>query len=48
MVVTRAVTDLILGIEWLQQNNRVWDFGLNTFSIQGHLGVLKSKKNNSK
>ena len=44
MVVTRAVTDLILGIEWLQQNNCAWNFGLNTFSIQGHLGVLKCKK----
>ena len=44
VVVTRAVTDLILGIEWLQQNNCAWNFGLNTFSIQGHLGVLKCKK----
>ena len=44
VVVSDAVTDLILGIEWLQENNCMWDFGRNTFSIQGRVGSLKNKK----
>ena len=44
VLVTNAVTSLILGIDWLQENNCTWDFGQNIFSIQGHLGVLKSKR----
>ena len=35
VVVTEAVTDLILGIEWLQRNQCVWDFGSNSFTIKG-------------
>ena len=44
VVVTEAVTDLILGIEWLQRNQCVWDFGSNSFTIKGHRGRLKCRR----
>ena len=44
VVVTEAVTDLILGIEWLQKNQCVWDFGSNSFTIKGHRGRLKCRR----
>ena len=44
VVVTEAITDLILGIEWLQRNQCVWDFGSNSFTIKGHHGRLKCRR----
>ena len=44
VVVTEAITDLILGIEWLQRNQCVWDFGSNSFTIKGHRGRLKCRR----
>ena len=44
VVVTEAVTDLILGIEWLQRNQCVWDFGSNSFTIKGHRGRLRCRR----
>ena len=44
VVVTDAITELILGIEWLQQNQCVWDFGSNSFVIKGHLGRLRCRR----
>ena len=44
VVVTNAITELILGIEWLQKNQCVWDFGSNSFVIKGHLGRLRCKR----
>ena len=43
-MVTEAVTELILGIEWLQRNQCVWDFGSNSFTIKGHRGRLKCRR----
>ena len=43
-MVTDAITELILGIEWLQQNQCVWDFGSNSFVIKGHLGRLRCRR----
>ena len=43
VVVTEAITELILGIEWLQQNECEWDFGRNSFLINGHRGRLRYK-----
>ena len=44
VVVTEAITDLILGIEWLQRNQCIWDFGSNSFTIKGHRGRLKCRR----
>ena len=44
VVVTDAITELILGIEWLQANNCVWDFCSNSFSIEGKLGRLHYRR----
>ena len=44
VVVSEAIDELILGIEWLQTNQCVWNFGSNTFAIEGHKGRLRCKK----
>ena len=44
VVVSEVITELILGIEWLRKNQCVWNFGSNTFSINGHHGRLRCKK----
>ena len=44
VVVSEAIDELILGIEWLQTNQCVWDFGSNSFAIEGHKGRLRCKK----
>ena len=44
VVVSEAITELILGIEWLQRNQCVWDFGSNSFTIHGHYGRLKCQR----
>ena len=44
VVVSSAITELILGIEWLQANQCVWDFGSNMFEIEGHKGRLRCKR----
>ena len=44
VVVTEAMSDLILGIEWLQHNRCTWDFGSNSFKILGNQGNLCCKK----
>ena len=44
VVVTEAITELILGIEWLQRNQCVGDFGSNSFTIKGYHGRLKCRR----
>ena len=44
VVVSDVITELILGIEWLQANQCVWNFGSNLFAIDGHHGRLRCKK----
>ena len=44
VVVTDVITGLILGIDWMQQNNCVWNFGTNSFTIDGHPGRLRCKR----
>ena len=44
VVVSEVIDELILGIEWLQTNQCVWDFGSNSFAIEGHKGRLRCKK----
>ena len=51
VVVTNVLTELILGIDWLQRNQCVWDFGSNSFVMKGHqsqLSCRKSKTNSPK
>ena len=43
VVVTEAITELILGIEWMKRNECVWDFGTNLFTIHGHHSRLRCK-----
>ena len=43
MVVTEVITEVILGIEWMKQNECVWDFGKNLFTIRGHRVRLRCK-----
>ena len=43
-MVTDAITEFILGIEWMRRNQCVWDFGSNSFTIHGYRGVLRCKK----
>ena len=43
VVVTDAITELILGIEWMKWNQCVWNFGSNSFTIHGYRGNLRSK-----
>ena len=44
VVVSDVITELILGIDWLQKNQCVWNFGSNLFAINGHHGRLRCKK----
>jgi hypothetical protein len=44
VVVTDVITELILGIDWMQQNNCVLNFGTNSFSIDGHPGRLRCNR----
>ena len=44
VVVLDAITELILGIECMQINQCVWDFGSNSFVIQGQKKNIRSKK----
>ena len=46
VVVSDVITELILGIDWLQKNQCVWNFGSNSFAINGHHGRLRCKKTN--
>ena len=41
---SEVIDELILGIEWLQTNQCMWDFGSNSFAIEGHKGRLRCKK----
>ena len=43
VVVSDVITELILGIDWLQKNQCVWNFGSNLFAINGHHGRLRCK-----
>ena len=43
VVVTDAITEFILGIEWMKRNQCVWDFGSNSFTIHGYRGKLRCK-----
>ena len=43
-VVTDALTDLILGIDRLRDNQCIWDFGKGTFEMRGNVGTLYSKQ----
>ena len=42
--VTEALDSLVLGIDWLQDNNCVWEFGPGIFKIRGLSGKLKDKQ----
>ena len=44
VVVTDVITELILGIDWMPQNSCVWNFGTNSFTIDGHPGRLRCKR----
>ena len=44
VVVSEAVNDLILGIDWLRDNHCIWDFGKGTFEVKGTIGKLHSKQ----
>ena len=44
VVVTDVITELILGIDWMQRNNCVWNFGTSSFAIDGHPGRLGCKR----
>ena len=44
VVVTDATTELILGIEWLQRNQCVWNFGSNSFVIKRTHGRLRCRR----
>ena len=46
VVVSDVISELILGIDWLQKNQCVWNFGSNLFAINGHHGRLRCKKTN--
>ena len=43
-MVTEAITELILGMEWLQRNQCVWDFGSNSFVLKDTHSRLKCKR----
>ena len=43
VVVSDAITEFILGIEWMRRNQCVWDFGSNSFTIHGYRGRLRCK-----
>ena len=43
VVVTDAITELILGIDWLQRIQCVWDFGSNSFVMKGTHGRLRCR-----
>ena len=42
-MVTDAITEFILGIEWMKRNQCVWDFGSNSYTIHGYRGRLRCK-----
>ena len=44
VVVSDAINDLILGIDWLKENKCVWDFGNGTFEVKGTSGTLHDKQ----
>ena len=44
VVISDVVTELILGIDWLQKNQCVWNFGSNLFAINGHHRRLRCEK----
>ena len=44
VVVSEVITELILGIDWLQHNRCVWDFGNNSFTMDGHRGRLRCRQ----
>ena len=43
VVVTNVLTELILDMVWIRRNQCVWDFGSNTFVINGHQGRLSCR-----
>ena len=44
VVVSEVITELILGIDWLQHNRCVWDFGINSSTMNGHKGRLRCRQ----
>ena len=44
VVVSEAINDLILGIDWLTENKCVWDLGNRTFEVKGTSGTLHDKQ----
>ena len=44
VVVTDVIPEIILGIDRMQQNNCVWNFGTNSFTIDGHPGRLRCER----
>ena len=44
VVVMNVLTELILGIDWLQRNQCVWDFGSNSFVMKGHQSQLSCRR----
>ena len=43
-LVTEAISEFILGLEWMKQNKCWWDFGTGRFEIAGRARTLKGKK----
>ena len=43
VVVTEALTEFILGIDWLQSNKCTWDFANNRFAVKGHEAKILDK-----
>ena len=44
VVVTNVLTELILGMDWLQRNQCIWDFGSSSFVIKGRQSQLRCRK----
>jgi len=44
VAVTTAVTELILGIDWMTHNNCMWDFGKSRFVVQDCTVSLRDKR----
>ena len=43
VVVTEALDELILGMDWLTENNCTWDFGRKSFEVSGQSGIFKDR-----
>mgnify|MGYP003551091138 FL=1 len=46
VLITEDAEEIMLGIDWLEQHNCIWDFRRNILKIDGNSIVLLSKQNN--